>query len=174
MGPESALPFRVGSVRVCDVSAVALATKLIELALLGRRTVSSADRVAGCCVAEYPLMNSTLLLLFSVRYFPDADLSSWAEADIEGMAIECVRAEASLDPLPRRVSSSDMGSAGRTGLGILRSWTHQSPLKQRSTRRRVVELTSRIPEFPVSDSSANTIWGRLYGISRSCVFVRRG
>ena len=52
--------------------------------------------------------------------------------------------------------------------------TYHSPLRQRSTRRFVVVLTSRISWFSIRDSRARTICGRLYGSERNCVLVRRG
>jgi hypothetical protein len=55
-----------------------------------------------------------------------------------------------------------------------RCCTHHSPLRHRSTRRFVVELTSRISWFAIRDSSARTICGRLYGSERNWVLVRRG
>lgn len=156
---------------MCDTGeTAAVATKLTvtELALLGRRMLASSADTGFVVVAELPpplpLRNSTLLLLFNVLPFPDAARSSCADAAIDGVVIclECPRADASLDALPLRVLSSS-SSPGRAVPvpGVLRSWTHHSPPKHLSTNLRVVELTSRIFAFPVSDSRAYTICGRL-------------
>jgi hypothetical protein len=72
-------------------------------------------------------------------------------------------------------SSCIKSTTGVLGIGVVfLSWTHHSPPRQRSTRRLVVGLTSRILALLTRDSSASFICERLYGVERSWVFVRRG
>jgi hypothetical protein len=86
-------------------------------------------------------------------------VSDWAATRSPlGLAERCIPCSAETRPPPLDV----------------RWCTLHSPLRQRSTTRFVVELTSRISWFAIKDSSARTICVRLYGSERNCVLVRRG
>lgn len=112
----------------------AIAARLAELELLVLNR-SSGDGIGGLASLRRTLRFSTLLLAFRGLTLKlqlgkfDADL---------GLATAEISLLLSQSPIPSSLRA--------------RSWMHQSPDKQRSTRRLVVGLISRILELPIKDS----------------------
>lgn len=135
--------------------------RLCTLALLGRRIWSKGLR-NGCfplgrCESIRPKF-STLLLNFIFMI-----LSDWPKVDVPAargfVGLRIV--DASLPGLPTR------GMPYPASLRNSISEMDQAPERQRSTKRCVVGVTSRIRELLTIDSSATRICGRLYGVSFS-------
>lgn len=147
-----------------EVAAATLG-RLIELSLLPIRTASRSRSFVGAVTVERRF--STLLLVFSDFGLLASDTASKAL-----LALACTPIG---EPMPAIASGTELRSesvlltlcvpkesevAWRGGL-ILRNWTHQSPERQRSTRRFVVGSTSRIFSCSMSDSRTCTICARL-------------
>jgi len=157
----------------CEVGMVGgdAMARLRVLSFVGLRRASRVRDASFASAVAKPRRFSALRLPFSDRR-RRTDGSVVGGAGAFGFSVSDWAATRSL--LGLAVRSLLCSAETRPPPADVRCCTHHSPLRHRSTRRFVVELTSRIPWFAIRDSSAQTISVRLYGSERNWVLVRRG
>ena len=156
------------------VAAVTIRGRLVVLSALGCRRPSKypcppcAPRGVFCSEdrRDIPMSSRFSALRLAPLFFPRIEFDRSCRDDASASML------CGIDTADVTESA---GLVTRPGVSpFFRNCTHQSPDRHRCTSRFVVGSTSRIFSFSMSDSSVRTICGRLYGMLRNWVLVRRG